>query len=124
MDLKVIVSTQEQYSIWPAGAEIPLGWSETEVEAASLAQCLAYIGRVWLEESPAGGEPAFVVTINDDDMLSVSLAGAENAPDWRTVSEPVTLDEALAFIGRAWSGAGPLPEPFRPGTGESAPDAG
>lgn len=115
---KVIVSILEQYSVWPAGVEDPLGWETDSVDGAPLAECLAYIGSVWRDEVEEE-DTAFVVIINENDMLSVNLAGVENPEDWATASEPMTLEGCLAFIGDAWRGAGPLPEPFRPGTGES-----
>lgn len=123
---KVIVSTQEEYSVWPAEAEAPLGWDVGELTDAPLAKCLAYIGEVWEQEAPdevLNDEEAFVVIIDDHDILSLALAGPELPEEWQTATEAVTLREALAFIEQAWQGAGPLPERFRPDTGESPPDA-
>lgn len=123
---KVIVSTQELYSVWPAEAEAPLGWDIGEIAEGSLAECLSYIGDVWKEEEPdavLNEQEAFAVIVNEQDILSLTVADAEEPEDWETATEAVTLPEALAFIEKAWRGAGPLPEPFRPDTGESPPDA-
>jgi MbtH protein len=43
----VVVNHEEQYSIWPAGREIPLGWRD-----AGKAECLAYIEEVWTDMRP------------------------------------------------------------------------
>lgn len=123
---KVIVSTQELYTVWPAEAEEPLGWNIDEITEGSLAECLAYIGEVWQEEEPdavLNEEEVFVVIVNEHDILSVTVGGVEELEGWETATEAVSLSEALAFIEKAWRGAGPLPEPFRPGTGKSPPDA-
>ena len=117
----VIVSTQEQYTAWPAGADLPLGWELGEITDAPLSECLAYIGEVWQAEAPdavLNDEKAFVVIIDDHDILSLTRAEPEPPEGWQPATEPVTLAEALAFIAEAWRGAGPLPERFRPGTGE------
>ena len=42
---EVVVNHEEQYSIWPEGREIPLGWNTTG-KAGSKAECLAYIEQV------------------------------------------------------------------------------
>ena len=63
-------------------------------------------------------QEAFAVIIDDHDILSLTLAEPEPPEQWRTATEPLTLADALAFIEQAWRGAGPLPERFRPGTGE------
>ena len=47
----VVVNHEEQYSIWPADREIPLGW--TEVGKTGLkAECLEYIKEVWTDMRP------------------------------------------------------------------------
>ena len=112
---KVIVSTQEQYSVWPADADLPFGWELGAITEGTLDECLAYIGNVWRDRTTTD---EFVVLIDESDILTVNLAGTEPPEGWRPATEPLSLAECLAFIGGAWTGAGPLPEPFRPGTGE------
>ena len=62
---KVVVNQEEQYSIWPAGKEIPLGWRDAGKEGLK-SDCLAYIEEVWTDMRPlsvrqrmegAGGGP-------------------------------------------------------------------
>ena len=49
---KVVVNHEEQYSIWPADRELPLGWREIG-KAGSRAECLAHIDEVWTDMRPA-----------------------------------------------------------------------
>jgi MbtH protein len=48
---KVVVNHEEQYSIWPAGREIPLGWTAAGKEGLK-SECLAYIEEVWTDMRP------------------------------------------------------------------------
>ena len=48
---QVVVNHEEQYSIWPAGRELPLGWSAVGKEGPK-AECLAYIEEVWTDMRP------------------------------------------------------------------------
>lgn len=47
----VVVNHEEQYSIWPAHRELPLGWSTAGKEGPK-AECLAYIEEVWTDMRP------------------------------------------------------------------------
>jgi len=48
---KVVVNTEEQYSIWPAARECPSGWAATGV-GGSRAECLEYIEKTWTDMRP------------------------------------------------------------------------
>src|SRR5690349_4577952 len=48
---KVVVNHEEQYSIWPAHRESPLGWREVG-RTGIKAECLAYIKEVWTDMRP------------------------------------------------------------------------
>jgi MbtH protein len=48
---KVVVNHEEQYSIWPAERENPLGWSDAG-KSGTKAECLAYIKEVWTDMRP------------------------------------------------------------------------
>ena len=50
-DFVVVVNHEEQYSIWPAGRSLPLGWKEVGVRG-SRATCLDHIERVWVDMRP------------------------------------------------------------------------
>jgi MbtH protein len=47
----VVVNHEEQYSIWPVGREIPLGWRAVGVSGPK-ADCLAHIKEVWTDMRP------------------------------------------------------------------------
>jgi MbtH protein len=47
----VVVNHEEQYSIWPADRELPLGWHNAG-KTGSKEECLAYIDEVWTDMRP------------------------------------------------------------------------
>ena len=50
-EYKVVVNHEEQYSIWLADREIPLGWRELG-KAGTKQECLDYIEEVWTDMRP------------------------------------------------------------------------
>lgn len=48
---KVVVNHEEQYSIWPAEKENPLGWRDAGKRGPK-AECLTYIKEVWTDMRP------------------------------------------------------------------------
>lgn len=48
---KVVMNHEEQYSIWPADRENPLGWTDVGKQGPK-AECLAYIKEVWTDMRP------------------------------------------------------------------------
>jgi MbtH protein len=48
---KVVINHEEQYSIWPADRESPLGWKAVG-KAGTRQQCLDYIEEVWTDMRP------------------------------------------------------------------------
>jgi MbtH protein len=47
----VVLNHEEQYSIWPADREVPLGWREAGKKGLK-PECLAYIKEVWTDMRP------------------------------------------------------------------------
>ncbi len=47
----VVVNDEEQYSIWPADRERPLGWHDAGFEGPKH-ECLEYIKEVWTDMRP------------------------------------------------------------------------
>ena len=47
----VVINHEEQYSIWPADRELPLGWQVVGTQGLK-AECLAYIKDVWTDMRP------------------------------------------------------------------------
>ena len=48
---KVVVNHEEQYSIWPADRENPLGWKDAG-KSGLKGECLEYIREVWTDMRP------------------------------------------------------------------------
>lgn len=48
---KVVVNSEEQYSIWPGDRELPLGW-RAEGFKGPKAACLTHIDEVWTDMRP------------------------------------------------------------------------
>jgi MbtH protein len=48
---KVVVNHEEQYSIWFADREIPLGWRDAG-KSGKKPECLEYIKEVWTDMRP------------------------------------------------------------------------
>lgn len=48
---KVVVNHEEQYSIWPAERENPIGWRDAG-KSGSKTECLAYVKEVWTDMRP------------------------------------------------------------------------
>jgi MbtH protein len=47
----VVVNSEEQYSIWPIGSDIPGGWSPADFQGSE-DECLDHIDRVWTDLRP------------------------------------------------------------------------
>jgi MbtH protein len=48
---KVVINYEEQYSIWPADRENPVGWRDVGTQGLKQ-QCLDYIKEVWTDMRP------------------------------------------------------------------------
>jgi MbtH protein len=48
---KVVVNEEEQYSIWFADRQNPLGWSDAG-KRGTKAECLDYVKEVWTDMRP------------------------------------------------------------------------
>ena len=48
---KVVVNSEEQYSIWPADRDNPLGWKDAG-KSGTKAECLDYVKEVWTDMRP------------------------------------------------------------------------
>lgn len=53
----VLVNDEEQYSLWPAFAEIPAGW-RTSLGESTREEALAHISRNWTDLTPKSVRPA------------------------------------------------------------------
>ena len=48
---KVVINHEEQYSIWPADRDNPLGWRDAGKQGIKQ-DCLDYINEVWTDMRP------------------------------------------------------------------------
>ena len=48
---KVVLNHEEQYSIWPADKDNPLGWRDAG-KSGPKSECLAFIKEVWTDMRP------------------------------------------------------------------------
>ena len=48
---EVVINHEEQYSIWPADRECPLGWTQVGFSGAK-GECLTYIEEHWQDMRP------------------------------------------------------------------------
>lgn len=48
---RVVISLEDQYSIWPNSKSVPQGWREVGKEGTK-EECLAYIKEVWVDMRP------------------------------------------------------------------------
>ena len=48
---KVVVNHEEQYSIWPADRENPLGWNDAGKQG-SKTECVNFIEEAWTDMQP------------------------------------------------------------------------
>jgi MbtH protein len=47
----VVINHEEQYSIWPADRELPLGWQAVG-KTGTKRECLDYLEEVWTDMRP------------------------------------------------------------------------
>lgn len=48
---RVVVNHEEQYSIWPAYRENPIGWRDAG-KTGTKAECLEFVNTVWTDMRP------------------------------------------------------------------------
>jgi MbtH protein len=48
---KVVISHDEQYSIWPAYKEPAVGWRDTQKQGTKV-ECLSFIKEAWTDMRP------------------------------------------------------------------------
>lgn len=48
----VVVNDEEQYSIWPTGLDVPVGWHHIGPRNAPRAECLEFIKASWTDMRP------------------------------------------------------------------------
>lgn len=62
---KVVLNHEEQYSIWPADRDNPLGWND-EGKQGTKAECLAHIDEVWTDMRPLSLRKAMAASVQGE----------------------------------------------------------
>ncbi len=63
---RVVMNHEEQYSIWPAQRDNPLGWHDAG-PSGPMSVCLAYINQVWTDMRPLSLRRAMSATNDQTD---------------------------------------------------------
>lgn len=61
----VVINGEEQYSIWPAGRDLPNGWRPVGAPRAR-EECLDHIERVWTDMRPKSVRDAMAHHVKED----------------------------------------------------------
>ncbi len=62
---KVVLNHEEQYSIWPADRDNPLGWRDAG-KVGRKSECLSYIDQVWTDMRPLSLRKAMAAASEPD----------------------------------------------------------
>jgi len=100
---KVIVNHEEQYSIWPADRENPLGWNDAG-KSGPKAECLSYIKEVWTDMRPLSLRKKM-----EEDARRREQAGEEEPRE-----EPSAEPEGDDLVKRLSEGDHPVEVSLRP----------
>jgi uncharacterized protein YbdZ (MbtH family) len=107
---KVVVNHEQQYSIWPANRESPLGWNEIG-KTGPKADCLAHIEQVWtdmrplslrkqMEQAARNPQPDSPAPCTGDDLVQRLAAGSH--PVEVSLRPTKTVDILQESIGRGY----------------------
>jgi len=98
---KVVVNHEEQYSIWPANRENPLGWNDVG-KSGLKAECLAYIEEVWTDMRP----------LILRKQMEEAARSPQTEPHWGgMLTEESTMDD---LVQRLATGSHPVEVSLRP----------
>lgn len=76
---RVVMNHEEQYSIWRADRDLPLGWTAVG-ESRSKADCLAYIEEVWTDMRPLSLRKRMAEAAGDGSPASNGAEAQGSAP--------------------------------------------
>lgn len=94
---KVVLNQEEQYSIWPAHRENPLGWRDSGT-SGNKTECLTYIKQVWTDMRPLS--------------LRKKMEEMAQNPPLPPATDPVPQGESL--VDRLCAGDHPVVVSLRP----------
>jgi uncharacterized protein YbdZ (MbtH family) len=77
---KVVVNHEEQYSIWPAERENPLGWQDVGYSGLK-AECLGHIEEIWVDMRPLSLRKQMEEAARNPQPPSEAIATEESRED-------------------------------------------
>ena len=114
MIYKVVINHEEQYSIWPDGRKIPLGWQAVG-KNGSKAECLAYIEEVWTDMRPLSiqkmnlpAKTRYAVVINHEEQYSIWPEEKKPIKGWKPTGKTGDLATCMDYIEEVWTDMRPL----------------
>jgi uncharacterized protein YbdZ (MbtH family) len=105
---KVVMNHEEQYSIWPADRENPLGWQEVG-KSGPKAECLAYIQQVWTDMRPLSLRQQM-----EDMARHRAQSGATASPGDAPATIPAEPPAPDGLVQRLCTGEHPVEISLRP----------
>ncbi len=79
MTYKVVMNHEEQYSLWPADRENPLGWHDAG-KSGSKQECLEYVKNVWTDMRPLSLRQQMAEAAQRQTQASARPPATEPAP--------------------------------------------
>jgi uncharacterized protein YbdZ (MbtH family) len=105
---KVVMNHEEQYSLWPADQDTPIGWQEMG-KSGSKSECLAYIQEVWIDMRPLSLRKQMEEAARHREQLGPP-SSLENAPATEALEETPQDD----LVQRLCTGVHPVEVIVRP----------
>ncbi len=93
----VVMNHEEQYSLWPVGREMPLGWKAVGKEGIKK-ECLAYIKEVWTDMRPLSLRQKMEEDARRREVLKKQGIDPDRPPD--TASQEPELDPLPVRLSR------------------------
>jgi MbtH protein len=85
----VVVSAEEEYSIWPADREIPAGWRAAG-RTGRKDECLAYIRETWTDMRPLSLRKAMELQTSRANATSAKVSSVPAPPQVPTPPRPTS----------------------------------
>jgi len=111
---RVVINHEEQYSIWFADRELPLGWKASGF-VGTKKECLKHIEEVWTDMRPLSLRAkwgrwtsqedgrTYKVVVNHEEQYTIWFADRENPPGWRDAGSVGTKRQCLKHIQEVWT---------------------
>ena len=87
---RAAVNYEEQYSLWPAHRELPLGWNDAG-KTGPKDECLAHMEEVWTDMRPLSPQRKM------EEMAATPRRGGANGPRWGGTARRTTYAGLCCF---------------------------